>query len=77
MEIQEDSQEQESKNKDKGILWLFKVLIEFKLYFIIYIFLFFTETILPLSYAAKVSISMAILMYLKEHLKKAYALSEA
>ncbi|CAG8454816.1 17701_t:CDS:10 [Funneliformis caledonium] len=35
------------------------------------------ETILPLPYAAKVSICMAILMYLKEHLKKAYALSEA
>ncbi|GBB94464.1 hypothetical protein RclHR1_02360022 [Rhizophagus clarus] len=51
-ETQEDSQEQELKNKDK-------------------------ETILPLPYAAKVSICMTILMYLKEHLKKAYALSEA
>ncbi|CAG8475643.1 10449_t:CDS:10 [Rhizophagus irregularis] len=51
-ETQEDSQEQESRNKDK-------------------------ETILPLPYAAKVSICMTILMYLKEHLKKTYALSEA
>ncbi|PKC70049.1 ARM repeat-containing protein [Rhizophagus irregularis] len=34
------------------------------------------ETILPLPYAAKVSICMTILMYLKEHLKKTYALSE-
>ncbi|CAG8814461.1 35198_t:CDS:2, partial [Racocetra persica] len=35
------------------------------------------ENILPLSYAAKVSVCMAILMYLKEHLKKSFALSEA
>ncbi|KAF0521889.1 ARM repeat-containing protein [Gigaspora margarita] len=35
------------------------------------------ENILPLLYAAKVSVCMAILMYLKEHLKKSFALSEA
>ncbi|KAG9292179.1 hypothetical protein G9A89_023899 [Geosiphon pyriformis] len=36
-----------------------------------------TENTLPRAFAAKVSICMAILMYLKEHLKKVYALSEA
>ncbi|CAG8487296.1 8961_t:CDS:10 [Diversispora eburnea] len=35
------------------------------------------DNILSISYAAKVSICMAILMYLKEHLKKSYSLSEA
>ncbi|CAG8449459.1 11998_t:CDS:10 [Ambispora leptoticha] len=35
------------------------------------------ETILPRPYAAKVSICMVILMFLKEHLKKVYALSDA
>ncbi|CAG8468626.1 1853_t:CDS:10 [Ambispora gerdemannii] len=35
------------------------------------------ETILPRQYAAKISICMVILMFLKEHLKRAYALSDA
>ncbi|CAG8488506.1 3073_t:CDS:10 [Acaulospora morrowiae] len=34
------------------------------------------ENVLPLSYAAKVSICMTILMHLKDHLKKLYSLSE-
>ncbi|CAG8456254.1 3230_t:CDS:10 [Acaulospora colombiana] len=35
------------------------------------------ENVLPLSYAATVSICMTILMYLKGHLKRLYSLSEA
>jgi len=75
METQEDNQDRESKYKDKGryILSSDYFKIRYDNYFHVF---FVTETILPLPYAAKVSICMVILMYLKEHLKKAYALSE-